>query len=1178
MSIGRISGPLLKANLLREGVDLAFETDLLYLDVNNMRIGVNTDTPTHDLQVNGTTRTIYLETDNLNVGDITISGNTVNSSTGVLNLAGFNGAAIVYQNKLKVDFVTIDGNIISTNAPNKNLEIRPNGDGSVEIYAETTVHGNLHATGNITADGNIQIGSSDQSGGNADTVAFNAEVASDIIPDANETYNLGSTDKRWNNVYTSTLYTDSVEVTDLAVDGVQLNRRQGKIYYVATNGNDTYSGTHQNDPYASLKKALTSATSGDTVFLYPGTYTEIFPLTVPVGVAVKGESLRSVTIQPTVGTVDKDAFLLNGETTVEDLTITGYRYNGTNNTGYAFRFANNFTVTNKSPYIRNITVISRGSVTSASDPYGFDSNDAGKGVLLDGSVANILSKEAACLFHAVTFFTPNQETLTATNGTRVEWLNCFSYFADKGMYLYSGATGFANAGKTALRLSGNTGTFNVGDTVSYYDIDGVTVLASGTIASKDLDGKLYLTGKVNGLITAEERGGKTIVAHGDAKLSTSVKKWGSASLALDGTGDYAYVQSNVDFAFGTGAWCVEAWVYNTATNGSNQIIFDFRTTDPQLVPTIYIDGATNHLHMSSSGSVRIDTGVALALNTWTHIAVAKNGTSTRFFVNGTQAGTTYTDNSNYIQGPLTIGSRYNYTNGFYGYIDDLRISKGTARYTSTFTAPISVLENDSFSVLLSRFDGTNNSTTFLDETVLLQDIRSSSSGTASKITLVDYSDFGVEVRAIGSATVYGNYGVEGVGLGVVAYLIGHNLAYIGVGKRSDNDTSFVIQDNEIVETSGAKIYYSSVDHKGDFRIGDLFYVNQQDGSIEFSNSNFFINSENGITFTNGGSTTFIDGTKIETGNLRLSGNTFESIVGPINVVSATDQVNFLNNVNISGDLDVTGNITIAGNIQVGDQATDTVNFVAGVDSDILPSITDQYNLGRGDLEWKYLYATAEDVGNVSIYDNIITTNAVNVDLVLSSDGGIVSVPTNDAEFGQNVTVNGTTTLLDTSITGTVAQTGDYTQTGNFTQNGNTDISGTLTVSGTGQFENILIDGNTISTTVPGTDLVLSGIVSIENFRIQGHTITNTVSGSITEITHTGTGYFKIGGTGGFVVPVGDTTTRPAVLEPGMMRFNTTDQRIETWTGTLWTGIAGANAGITAAEAEMQGITSAIIFG
>ena len=54
MAVGRISGPLLKSNLVRNGVDLAFETDLLYLDVNNSRIGVNTATPQYDLDVAGT--------------------------------------------------------------------------------------------------------------------------------------------------------------------------------------------------------------------------------------------------------------------------------------------------------------------------------------------------------------------------------------------------------------------------------------------------------------------------------------------------------------------------------------------------------------------------------------------------------------------------------------------------------------------------------------------------------------------------------------------------------------------------------------------------------------------------------------------------------------------------------------------------------------------------------------------------------------------------------------------------------------------------------------------------------------------------------------------------------------------------------------------------------------------
>ena len=60
MALGRISGPLLKDNLLRDGVDLAFETDLLYLNVNDRRIGVNIASPTVDLEVDGTTRTTNL--------------------------------------------------------------------------------------------------------------------------------------------------------------------------------------------------------------------------------------------------------------------------------------------------------------------------------------------------------------------------------------------------------------------------------------------------------------------------------------------------------------------------------------------------------------------------------------------------------------------------------------------------------------------------------------------------------------------------------------------------------------------------------------------------------------------------------------------------------------------------------------------------------------------------------------------------------------------------------------------------------------------------------------------------------------------------------------------------------------------------------------------------------------
>ena len=54
MAVGRISGPLLKANLIRNGVDLAFETDLLYLDVNNNRVGIKKSNPSYELDISGT--------------------------------------------------------------------------------------------------------------------------------------------------------------------------------------------------------------------------------------------------------------------------------------------------------------------------------------------------------------------------------------------------------------------------------------------------------------------------------------------------------------------------------------------------------------------------------------------------------------------------------------------------------------------------------------------------------------------------------------------------------------------------------------------------------------------------------------------------------------------------------------------------------------------------------------------------------------------------------------------------------------------------------------------------------------------------------------------------------------------------------------------------------------------
>ena len=149
MAIGRISGPLLKANLVRDGVDLAFETDLLYLDVNNSRIGINTASPQYELDISGTAKTTDLEvTNQLDVGNFTITGNTISSDQPVINFIASGGEATAYHSRLVVNDLEFNGNTISTTASNANLELRANGTGKVDILSRTDITGNLNVTGN----------------------------------------------------------------------------------------------------------------------------------------------------------------------------------------------------------------------------------------------------------------------------------------------------------------------------------------------------------------------------------------------------------------------------------------------------------------------------------------------------------------------------------------------------------------------------------------------------------------------------------------------------------------------------------------------------------------------------------------------------------------------------------------------------------------------------------------------------------------------------------------------------------------------------------------------------------------------------------------------------------------------------------------------------------------------
>jgi len=244
MAVGRISGPLLKDNLLRNGVNLAFETNLLYLDVVNSRAGINTTSPLYDLDVNGTTRSVNLyTTTQAQLGTFTISGSTISSSSNTINLTPNGVNPTVFSGKISVGNLGLSGNVLSSTNTNGDINVTANGTGNINLNSNVLITGNLHATGTITADGNIQLG--DQA---TDTISFTGEVNSDILPATNNAYNLGSNTLAWNTVYANNISSSAITTTtftanDFLTSGLEITGNTISARNSNTNINLTTSGT-----------------------------------------------------------------------------------------------------------------------------------------------------------------------------------------------------------------------------------------------------------------------------------------------------------------------------------------------------------------------------------------------------------------------------------------------------------------------------------------------------------------------------------------------------------------------------------------------------------------------------------------------------------------------------------------------------------------------------------------------------------------------------------------------------------------------------------------------------------------------------------------------------------------------------------------------------------------------
>jgi len=179
---------------------------------------------------------------------------------------------------------------------------------------------------------------------------------------------------------------------------------------------------------------------------------------------------------------------------------------------------------------------------------------------------------------------------------------------------------------------------------------------------------------------------------GNAQISTSVVKYGTGSMYFDGTSDGLFTVSKPDLVLGTGDFTVEFWINLAANLVSFAKIIQMGTTGDAF--TIETQSTTNVLTVTNfTSTVYIASSTALTNNTWIHVAATRASGTLRLFQDGTSVASAantvnFTNSGNGIYiGSSSLGTAMN------GYIDDLRITKGYARYTTTFTPPTAAFPN-----------------------------------------------------------------------------------------------------------------------------------------------------------------------------------------------------------------------------------------------------------------------------------------------------------------------------------------------------------------------------------------------------------------------------------------------------------------------------------------------------
>jgi hypothetical protein len=173
-----------------------------------------------------------------------------------------------------------------------------------------------------------------------------------------------------------------------------------------------------------------------------------------------------------------------------------------------------------------------------------------------------------------------------------------------------------------------------------------------------------------------------LIGVGDTKVSTAQAKFGSASVVFDGVGDSLSILSNTVFGFESGNYTVEMWI-NSSSYSAYKTLFSNRVNNATGFAVYTAPG--NAVAFATNSNVTLASGSVLSTNTWIHIACVRNNGTVTLYVNGTSVGSVSDSRTYASSAGVVIGDEAIYP--FDGYMQDVRVTKGVARYTSNFTPP-----------------------------------------------------------------------------------------------------------------------------------------------------------------------------------------------------------------------------------------------------------------------------------------------------------------------------------------------------------------------------------------------------------------------------------------------------------------------------------------------------------